>query len=312
MRKWLLIALLTVATSPGFAQSDKLSKSAASKILLLDAARAGSRLVAVGDRGYILASDDNGDSWRRVSAPEGPLLTSVFFADAKTGWAVGHDSMILSTRDGGEQWTKQFSSPDEAKPLLDVLFTDIDKGFAVGAYGAFLTTQDGGKTWKSGKVSQEDKHLNAITALNDGRLMIVGEAGTMLFSSDRGTTWTAAESPYKGSYFGVVEAADKSIIIFGLRGRIFRTADGGISWTAIEVKVDDKPLQSSLLGGARLADGSIMLAGIQGTVLLSKDHGASFQKLKTDTAKQFSTVVQGTPNSVVLLGESGPRDFLLK
>src|SRR5579862_192446 len=81
------------------------------RLLLLDAARVGSRVVAVGDRGYIVVSDDDGASWKRAVAPAVPLLTAVDFVDAKNGWAVGHDTTILATHDGGDTWTRQFSAP---------------------------------------------------------------------------------------------------------------------------------------------------------------------------------------------------------
>jgi photosystem II stability/assembly factor-like uncharacterized protein len=290
-----------------------LTKAQVQRVLLLDAVRAGARTVAVGDRGYVVVSDNNGESWRRVKAPTNVLLTAVFFVGDKTGWMVGHDSVILATTDGGDSWTKQFSAPDEQKPLLDVMvMPDGKKGFAVGAYGAFYATEDAGKTWTARKISQDDKHLNAIIALNDSRLLIVGEAGTILFSSDAGMTWTPAMSPYNGSYFGALEAADKSLVIFGMRGRVFRSTDAGLTWTQNEIKRGDKPFQSSLMGGKRLLDGSIVLAGVQGAAVFSNDNGATYKLLETRSNRPFSGVVQATPNTVILIGEAGPTDFQLK
>src|SRR6478672_3584635 len=66
------------------------------RLLLLDAARAGTRLVAVGDRGAILLSDDEGHAWRAAQVPAAPLLTAVAFAGEGVGLAVGHDSVILA------------------------------------------------------------------------------------------------------------------------------------------------------------------------------------------------------------------------
>jgi len=88
------------------------------RLLLADATRAGNRIVAVGDRGYIVLTDDNGATWRRARAPATALLTAVTFLDTKSGWAVGHDSVILATADGGETWAQQFSAPSEQRPLL--------------------------------------------------------------------------------------------------------------------------------------------------------------------------------------------------
>ena len=39
--------------------------------LLIGIARAGNRLVAVGDRGHVLLSDNNGTSWRLAKKPRG-------------------------------------------------------------------------------------------------------------------------------------------------------------------------------------------------------------------------------------------------
>ena len=106
------------------------------RLLLLDASRLGNRIVAVGDHGYIVLSDDGGKSWRRAKAPAAPLLTAVDFADDKLGLAVGHDTTILQTGDGGETWTQRLSDPKAQGPLLDVAFVTKDQAIAVGSYGA--------------------------------------------------------------------------------------------------------------------------------------------------------------------------------
>jgi photosystem II stability/assembly factor-like uncharacterized protein len=75
-------------------------------------------------------------------------------------------------------WTKQFEDLKRESPLLDVWFKDVNSGFAVGAYGALLETIDGGKHWEdvSDRLDNEDQfHLNAITAVKDAGLFIVGE-----------------------------------------------------------------------------------------------------------------------------------------
>ena len=58
-------------------------------------ARAGERLVAVGERGKILFSDDRGGDWRvaAVDKPQGATLTQVAFADSRHGIAVGHSGL---------------------------------------------------------------------------------------------------------------------------------------------------------------------------------------------------------------------------
>lgn len=287
-------------------ESGPLPKVTMERLLLIDATHRGNRVIAVGDRGYIVLSDDNGKTWRRAKSPPAPLLTAVEFLDARYGWAVGHDSVILATADGGETWTQQFAAPAEQRPLLDVTFVDANVGYAIGAYGAFHETSDGGKTWNERKVIADDKHLNAFVRLPQGRIIILGEAGTILLSRDDGKSWTSVPSPYKGSLFGGVVADDGAVIAYGLRGRIFRSTDGGLAWKAV-----DNPSVATLMGGSKLPDGALVLAGNGGTVLVSRDNGQSFVPLATGSTKAFSRAILGPPNAVILIGETGAREAAL-
>src|SRR5262245_9614082 len=79
----------------------------ASKSLLQSIAKAGNRLVAVGQRGHIVYSDDQGATWKQAAVPISSDLTAVYFANDKNGWAVGHDGVILATDNGGDKWTLQ-------------------------------------------------------------------------------------------------------------------------------------------------------------------------------------------------------------
>lgn len=334
LRLLMTLCLMTsfASTAQVLPESGPLPKQSVSRLLLVDAERYGNRVVAVGDRGYILVSDDNGESWRRAKAPAAPLLAAVTFVDAKHGWAVGHDAVILATTDGGETWTKQFSAESEQRPLLDVVFLDTMKGFAVGAYGAFYETTDGGKTWNArqllppppaparGKApaassgrgaiteeqTDEDRHLNAIVKLADGKLLVVGEAGRMARSDDAGKTWSRVDAPYKGSFFGALQAQDGSVLVFGLRGRIYRTDASLKGWKQIE-----NASVATLMGGSLLPDGSLVIAGAAGTVLVSRDNGQTFSRFDSGTTRAFSKALLGGPNSVLALGEAGARDLLI-
>lgn len=290
----------------GPAESGPLPTVTMERLLLTDAVRIGNRVVAVGARGYIVYSDSNGDSWSRAKAPAAPLLTAVRFADAKHGWAVGHDSVILATADGGETWTQQFSAPSEQRPLLDILLLSPTQGMAVGAYGAFYETTDGGKSWAARKVIADDKHLNAILNVGDGRLLILGEAGTILVSADSGKTWAPTVSPYKGSFFGGIPTDDGGVVAFGMRGRLYRSADAGKTWKQI-----DNPSVATLMGGSKLPGGALVIAGASGTVLVSRDQGNTFVPLDTGSRKGYAKALLGAPNAVLLVGEAGARGVVL-
>ncbi|MFU0418243.1 WD40/YVTN/BNR-like repeat-containing protein, partial [Acinetobacter baumannii] len=92
--------------------------------MLLDATRAGKRVVAVGEHGIVLLSDDEGKTYRQArTVPVSATLSAVSFADEKHGWAVGQWGVILATSDGGETWVKQRMDTAVDQPLFSVVFT---------------------------------------------------------------------------------------------------------------------------------------------------------------------------------------------
>ncbi|SFP81853.1 WD40/YVTN/BNR-like repeat-containing protein [Pseudomonas borbori] len=278
--------------------------------LLLDVTRVGQRLVVVGDRGHILYSDDNGASWIQAKVPTRQMLTAVFFVDDQHGWAVGHDALILASNDGGATWVKQFEDLEREAPMLDVWFRDRNNGYAVGAYGALLETTDGGANWEdvSERLDNEDGyHLNAIVAVKDSGLFIVGELGGMFRSADWGQTWETVQGPYEGSLFGALGTSEPgSLLAYGLRGHLFRSADFGDSWQQIELNTPNNgPLEFGLADGNLLADGSVVVVGHGGTVLKSSDGGRVFSLLNRVDRLSLAGVTALDNGNLILVGQGG-------
>ncbi len=168
--------------------------------LLLDIARAGSRLVAVGDRGHVLLSDDEGRNWRQVIVPTRAMLTGISFGDAQHGlgrWATTES--ILATVDGGATWTHQDTGQDLETIFLDIFFSDAQHGLAVGAYGKCMLTMDGGKSWQPAAPVPDEAHLNSITPTATDTVYLAGESGLLLTSDDARRGWRRIEVPYEGS-----------------------------------------------------------------------------------------------------------------
>jgi photosystem II stability/assembly factor-like uncharacterized protein len=281
----------------------------ATKSLILDVVHAGTRLVAVGDRGHILYSDDQGKTWTQAKVPTRQLLTAVYFVDDKHGWAVGHDAQILASADGGLTWSKQFEDLKRESPLLDVWFKDVNSGLAVGAYGALLETTDGGKNWQdvSDRLDNEDQfHLNAIAAVKDAGLFIVGESGSMFRSADDGQTWEKLEGPYEGSLFGVIGTAQpQTLLAYGLRGNLYRSTDFGSNWEQVELKAARGALEFGLSGATLLPDGSIVIVGNGGSVISSSDNGETFSVFNRPDRISLSSVTAAGDGNLILSGQGG-------
>jgi photosystem II stability/assembly factor-like uncharacterized protein len=247
----------------------------AAQAVTLGIARAGKRLVAVGERGLVLLSDDGGTQWRQVPVPTSVTLAAVKFATPEAGWAVGHYGVVLATRDGGLSWQIQFdgtraaelaqeaalakqsalaASPPEAarmaksvteaarlvadgpdKPFLDLHFTDERHGFIVGAYNLLFETDDGGASWAP--------RLDAL------------------------------DNP-KGNHLYAITGLGKVLYIAGEQGVLFRSDDGGRSFIRLACEY-----AGSWFALALLPDGAVVVGGLRGNAYRSSDQGASWRKV---------------------------------
>jgi photosystem II stability/assembly factor-like uncharacterized protein len=271
------------------------------RTLLLDVAVASDALVAVGERGGVYRSTDGGASWTKSQSGVHATLTAVAFADnGRTGWAVGHDAVILATADAGRSWRVVYrgESPDES--FLDVCVLDQTTIIAVGAYGLYLESKDGGATWNSRRILDDDYHLNRITLADDGTLYLAGEHGTLLRSHDRGATWEGIHTPYDGSFYGTLPLPDGSLLAYGLRGRIYRSEDQGEDWIA--VANDQRVLVACAL---RLRSGAIVLAGQSRAFFISHDDGRSFAAWAAPLTTGVSELVETADGTLLAFGETG-------
>jgi len=272
----------------------------ASHALLLDISLAGTRLIAVGERGIVLISDDSGKSWQQKQVPTRSLLTAVFFVDEQIGWAVGQDAVILSTVDGGDSWVLQHRDKQYDDPLLDVWFKDRNNGFAIGAYGLFLSTNDSGKSWDRRQISEDDFHLNAISSLGNNELFIAAEQGHLYHTVDGGYSWTKLPSPYVGSFFGITGIDQETILLYGLRGNLFRSADKGVTWQKIETGTE-----ASLMAALVQRNSTIRIVGLGGNILTSTDQGKSFSLRVRADRKTLTSIIETTDGQLVMTGSAG-------
>ena len=273
------------------------------KAPVMAVARAGKRIVAVGDYGIAILSDD-GKAYRQAKAvPTRAVLTSVFFVDDKRGWAAGHDGTIVTTADAGETWQLQRDEPGKERVLLSIWFENALHGIAVGQFGLVLETDDGGKTWRERRLvdlrAQAEKHLMQIFAGANGLVFVVAESGSIFRSEDAGRNWKAIQTDNKGSFWTGLALKDGSILVAGMRGHVYLGTDRGLRWR--EVPAGSK---QSLTAVLQRDDGQLVLYGSSGVVLSSKDNGQSWQStVRADRANVTAAV--GGPAGDVLFSLSG-------
>lgn len=277
-----LVAADDVPAKPPHAWRNAPRINRAEKAPIIAAARAGRRVVAVGDYGIVILSDDGRNFRQARRVPTRSVLTSVFFLDENQGWAAGHDGTVIASDDGGDTWRLLREEPGRERALLSVWFENARHGLAVGQFGLALETEDGGKTWSERRLvdgAAGAKHLMQIFA-GGGLLFIAAESGTLLRSGDGGRNWMAVQTDNKGSFWTGLVLADGAMLAAGMRGHIYRSEDGGRKWNEVPGGT-----RQSITAIAQGPDGSLRLIGNAGTDLVSKDGGRSFQaKNRADRA----------------------------
>ena len=348
--KWMQFTVLaTVLTSPFSAAAEFVdvldSPAQASKLahhnMLIGLAQAGERMVAVGQRGHILYSDDIEQGWQQARVPVSSDLVAVHFPTAQQGWAVGHDGVVLHSSDGGHSWARQLDGRqvgtlvrdhyqaladqdpsderwavlvaegerliDEGadKPFLDVWFANEQVGYIVGAFNLIFRTTDGGQNWIPWLERTDNHEAFNLYAINrvGNELFIVGEQGLILKLDPVAEHFTATSTPYRGTFFGIT-GDSRVALAFGLRGNAYRSVDGGASWKPVDLS-----LNSSITSGTVAADGRVILVSQGGHVLVSQDNAASFQLLARHSLGIVAAARFSKPDVLTLAGTRGVRAF---
>lgn len=274
---------------------------------LLDVQRAGERLVAVGEMGLVLWSDDGGTSWRQARVPTAVMLTALWFTTPQLGWAVGHDGVVLRSTDAGQTWTK----------VLDGARINADQ-LAVTRQQADAITQDPRNQHNTELLEQTDNRLaDAEAAVDAGPSrpllsvrftdaqtgFIAGSYGQLLRTTDGGQTWS-----YIGDRLpndtglhlnGIAQAKDGAVLIAAEGGMVFRSTDQGQTWQAFKTGYNGQLYGVLPVGDALLA------YGFRGHVYRSDDAGQTWQAVPTPATRSLVDARALPDGRWLLVSQSG-------
>lgn len=340
----LLVLALALAAGPlaaGFQDPSEVpaqASSLAAKSPMTAVATAGRRLVAVGQRGHVVFSDDGGNSWTQAQVPVSSDLLAVHFPSPELGWAVGHGGVVIHSADGGKSWTRQLDGKSASQlivdyydrtaadgslaqageyatreknvvamggtqPFLGVYFEDGQRGYVAGTFNRILRTEDGGKTWvpQMHKVDNP-RELNffSIGAGASG-LFLVGETGSVWKYDPGSDRFVAGNVGYHGTLFGIA-VGGKVLVAHGMRGSVFRSADAGKTWQRI-----DLGSSAGMTGATLLGNDDVVLVSMAGTAYMSTDNGQSFRQLPLPRPMSYGGVVAFGGRNLALVGAEGVR-----
>ena len=114
-------------------------------------------------------------------------------------------------------------------------------------------------------------NLNGGYLLDSGVGFVVGDAGTIVKTTDAGMTWSPLTSGTTNGLHDVYFFDATQGVAVGEQGLILRTTDGGAGWQSVDSGVEDA-LRSVSFSGVNGISG-----GDSQTILYSTDAGASWQ-----------------------------------
>ncbi|WP_177201201.1 WD40/YVTN/BNR-like repeat-containing protein [Neptunomonas qingdaonensis] len=324
--RWFVCCLLLAMTAWVSAAADRIDtpsllSSRASEGLLLDIAKAGDRLVVVGDHGRVLVSDDQGEDWKQVQTPVSVLLTSVYFSDDQHGWAAGHDGVVIHTADGGDTWIKQLDGRQLNQLQLDTYQALFDAGGDPKA--ADLSLEDLELFLDDAMVAVEEGPTQPILDIyfvNNQKGFVLGAYGLLLKTEDGGSSWAVLSHhvPNPDRFHLNALLADtklvnqqsinqqmtdqQTLIIAAEAGLLFRSDDQGESWVAL-----DSPYEGSFFGLSAYQD-QVLALGLRGHLFASQDQGDSWQQvalIRSASMSGAATYMDEKKEEIMLVGQGG-------
>lgn len=267
---------------------------------------------AVGHEGVILHSSDGGKTW--VKQYDGKRLADDGVAQYQEMAEENPDNNYYPLLVGEMEFAQ---SQGADKPFFKVHCRTTLECNAIGAYGIAVRTDDGGKSWINVMDRIENDlfyHLFDYAPLpGENRFFIAGEAGVFLIADidpDVRRAERVHSVPWEGSFFSSSDTADGAIVMGGLRGRMFRTEDEGVTWVVVE-----KPVTGSIIDIVRLSDDRLVAASVNGSLLVSADNGLSFSAASVVEAGELgriNSIAEGPDGTLILGGPSGLRKVTLQ
>jgi photosystem II stability/assembly factor-like uncharacterized protein len=225
-------------------------------------------------------SDDGGQTFRRVpfaarevGCPSG--VAAFHFPTANTGYLALGDGSVISTTDGGQAFGGKQPIPGtqvaggESRPD-DVFFVNDTTGFAI-AGGSLYRTTDSAQSWVA-KVNGTTR-LRSIYFAEATTGYAVGDANTVLKTTDGGETWTPrpVQGDVPAGNLTKVRCASAQVCLISTESgdKVLRTTDGGATISAVDPS--SRPVYAASFATATNAVG----VGEFGTTVFSADAGSS-------------------------------------
>jgi len=160
--------------------------------------KAGNSIMAVSSDGAVHRTEDEGATWESIAIEGVERLRDLTFASDEVGYAIGYQSNLAKTTDGGNTWLELSSDLPENLNLVQVSFVNPDTGWIVnrGLADHIWKTEDGGMSWTPSTVAA-NSYWQSINFVNDTLGFVCGGSsivGKVYQTTDAGQSWSEVHS----------------------------------------------------------------------------------------------------------------------
>lgn len=238
-----------LASADGGATWQGQASPPATPALLGVAVRAG-RCLAVGQMGAILVADDCA-RWQPVAPLTDARLMAVSLNARGRAVAVGAFGTVLHSADGGHNWQPvaidwaRFDAEGAEPHLYDVHVSEAGQVTVVGEFGMVLHSEDG-REWRLARRGEQalfGLHMNA-----DGKGYAVGQAGTVLATTNGGRDWREQRSGGSAMLTGVWSDGKGRVVASGIN-TILRSEDDGSNWRPMRARAVTRASHPAVAAG---------------------------------------------------------------
>ncbi len=163
-----------------------------------------------------------------------------------SGMYEGRGSVVRSD-DGGQQWRRIYVEPTDGTNISAMVMSphSAQVVFIGTSGGTIARTDNGGTTWQNVYYAKNRISDLAINPQNLAAIYALVGTTDVVVSYDNGGTFasvnsmerdSASQKKYTGTLYSMtVDPAVPNSIIVGTNSGVFRSADNGVSWQAVDV-----------------------------------------------------------------------------